>query len=49
VEDALRRYLRGRSPKRGYEFRWRTETGRILPGIRLDDRDALFDVMEGRR
>ena len=49
VEDALRRYLGGRSPKRGYEFRWRTETGRILPGIRLDDRDALFDVMEGRR
>ncbi len=49
VEDALRRYLGGRSPKRRYEFRWRTEKGRILPGVRLDDRDALFDVMEGRR
>ncbi len=49
VEDALRRYLGGRSPKHRYEFRWRTEKGRILPGVRLDDRDALFDVMEGRR
>jgi len=49
VEDALRRYLGGRSAERRYEFRWRTEKGRILPGVRLDDRDALFDVMEGRR
>jgi len=49
VEDALRSYLGGRSPKRRYEFRWRTEKGRILPGVRLDDRDALLDVMEGRR
>jgi Arc/MetJ family transcription regulator len=49
VEDALRRYLGARSPRRGYEFRWRTEEGRILPGVRLDDRDALFDLMENRR
>jgi Arc/MetJ family transcription regulator len=48
VEDALRRYLAGRPARRGYEFRWRTEKGRILPGVRLDDRDALFDLMEGR-
>jgi len=49
VEDALRRYLGGGPTRRGYEFRWRTERGRILPGVRLDDRDALFDLMEGRR
>jgi Arc/MetJ family transcription regulator len=49
VEDALRRYLSARPAGRRYEFRWRTEKGRILPGVRLDDRDALFDVMEGRR
>jgi len=49
VEDALRRYLGGGGSKRRYEFRWRTEKGRILAGVRLDDRDALFDVMEGRR
>jgi Arc/MetJ family transcription regulator len=41
VEDALRRYLTGRPARRGYELRWRTEKGRILPSVRLDDRDAL--------
>ena len=49
VEAALRRYLGGRSSEGRYEFRWRTEKGRILPGVRLDDRDALFEIMEGRR
>jgi len=48
VEDALRRHLCERPAGRRYEFRWRTEKGRILPGVRLDDRDALFDLMEGR-
>ena len=48
VEEALRFYL-GRRPKnRKYELIWRTERGRILPGVRLDARDALFDLMEGR-
>jgi hypothetical protein len=49
VEDALRSYLGGRPTRRGYRFSWRTEKGRILPGVRLDDREALFDLMEGRR
>jgi len=48
VERALRQYL-GKGPAKGkYKLRWRTERGRILPGVRLDDRDALFDLMEGR-
>jgi Arc/MetJ family transcription regulator len=49
IEDALRRYL-GR-PRRGpaYRLQWRTERGRVLPGVKLDDRDALFDLMDGRR
>ncbi len=48
IESALRMYLSGRRNKQGYRLRWRTEYGRILPGVRLDDRDALFDLMEGR-
>ena len=49
MEAALRGYLAGK-PKRGkFKFRWRTESGRLLPGVRLDDRDALFDLMDGRR
>jgi predicted transcriptional regulator len=48
VENALRAYL-GKQPKRkAYQLRWHTEQGRLLPGVRLDDRDALFDLMDGR-
>ena len=47
VEQALRLYL-AKGPRRaGYKLRWRTESGRLLPGVRLDDRDALFDLMDG--
>lgn len=51
VEDAIREFLRSRSvgPGPRYRLRWSTERGRIQPGVRLDDRDTLFDVMEGRR
>jgi Arc/MetJ family transcription regulator len=49
IESALRAHL-GRSPKRdGYRLRWRTERGRLQPGARIEDREALFDLMEGRR
>jgi hypothetical protein len=49
VERALRAQL---EPRRGaarcYRLHWRTEHGRLLPGVRLDDRDALFDLLDGR-
>lgn len=48
VEQALRSYLAARPQTRAYRLRWRTESGRILPGVRLDDRDALYEVMDGR-
>ncbi len=48
VEDALRAHLGGKSTGRKYRFRWRTERGKLMPGVRLDDRDALFDLMDGR-
>jgi hypothetical protein len=44
-ETALRMYLRANA----YRFQWHVEQGRLMPGVRLDDRDALFDLMEGRR
>jgi hypothetical protein len=49
-EDALRALLQTR-PRAGdrYELRWRTQRGKVQPGVRLDDRDSLFDLMEGRR
>ena len=49
VEEALRLYLRKNKKKTGYRLGWRTERGKLLPGVRLDDRGALFDLMEGRR
>ena len=29
-------------------FVWPVVKGRLQPGVRLDDRDALFDLMDGR-
>jgi hypothetical protein len=48
VEAALRVYLSKRPRSEGYKLRWRTERGRLLPGVKLDDRDALFDLMGSR-
>ncbi|MGH7874069.1 MAG: hypothetical protein ACREQO_17850 [Candidatus Binatia bacterium] len=48
VESALRLYLSKKTKRKGYQLHWNTERGRILPGVRLDDRDALFDSMDGR-
>jgi hypothetical protein len=48
VETALRVYLGKPLKRKAYQLKWKTERGRILPGVRLDDRDALFDLMDGR-
>jgi predicted transcriptional regulator len=48
IEAALRTYLRKQTMRKTYQLSWKTERGRILPGVRLDDRDALFDLMDGR-
>lgn len=49
VNSLLRRAL-GRGPKRKKSFRlnWKVCRGRLKPGVRLDDRDSLYDLMEGR-
>ena len=49
VEDALRVYLSRKPPRGDYKLRWSTESGGLQPGVNLDDRDALFDLMGGRR
>jgi hypothetical protein len=48
-EAALRRYLSGRPNGGNYRLRWTTAQGRLQPGVKLDDRDALFDLMDGRK
>jgi Arc/MetJ family transcription regulator len=48
VQAALRAYLSPARRRAGYRLRWRSEKGVIQPGVRLDDRGALFDLMDGR-
>ncbi|HEV8132772.1 MAG TPA: DUF2191 domain-containing protein [Acidobacteriota bacterium] len=49
IECALRAHLGTQATRPKFKLQWRTERGRLQPGVRLDDRDALFDLMEGRR
>jgi len=47
VEDALTRYLSEKPAATGYKLKWTTESGELMPGVDLDDRDSLFDLMDG--
>jgi hypothetical protein len=49
VERALRCYLTETPPQKKFKLRWKPHArGRLLPGVVLEDRNSLFDVMEGR-
>jgi hypothetical protein len=47
LEEALRSYLGRSGVARGYRLRWRTEKGRVRPGVRLDSNAALLGLMDG--
>ena len=49
VESALCFYLGRKTGRPGYQLHWKTEKGRLQPGVDLDDRDSLFNIMEGRK
>ncbi len=51
LEEALRGHLARRRPERGAAFvlDWRTERGTLQPGVSLEDRNALFDLMDRPR
>lgn len=48
VNALLRRALAGLRPRRRYRLKWPTARGRLRPGVNLDDRATLYDLMEGR-
>lgn len=49
IEDALRRHLApDANPAPPFEFQPVVKRGRLRPGVDLNDRDSLFDRMEGR-
>lgn len=47
IERALRSSLMTQPTTTAYRLRWRTEHGRLRPGVDLTDRDALMDLMDG--
>jgi hypothetical protein len=48
IEAALRLYLGGKGRAGEYKFEWKTFRGKLQPGVDLDDRNSLFDLMDGR-
>lgn len=49
VLEYLHRGKAAPTRERKYRFRWRTDPrGRIQPGVRLNDRESLFDLLDGR-
>ena len=49
ISDLVQAGLQGqRAGRPKYRFAWKTSRGRMLPGVDIDDRDRLYDVMEGR-
>jgi phage gpG-like protein len=50
VESALREALEpnGRPAQRPFEFRWVTVKAKARPGVDINDREQLHDVMDGK-
>ncbi len=48
VEEALREHVAPKGPSKPFKLRWVTERGQLLPGVNIDDRDSLYEIMEGR-
>ena len=49
VNDLLRQAMAAPKPKTKYRFDWKPHrSGHIQPGVRLDDRNSLFDLMDDR-
>ena len=49
MESALRNYLIQRPSAKKYRLQWTPAPGTTRPGIDLDDRNTLFEVMENRK
>lgn len=48
VEDALRDAVQGTGDAEPFRLRWKTVRGTGRPRVDPADRDALYDLMEGR-
>ena len=48
VEEALSEHLNPARQEKPFRLRWVTERGELMPGVNIDDRKSLYDIMEGR-
>jgi hypothetical protein len=49
IEKALRAYLQPPAPRpTPFKLKLLIRKGRRVPGVNLDDRDSLYETMEGR-
>jgi len=46
VEEALRQYLQPAKPHEPFKLRVITQRGTLQPGVNLEDRDSLYELME---
>jgi hypothetical protein len=48
VNDYLRKGMASPKTHKKYVFRWKASPrGRIMPGVRINDRKSLYDLMDG--
>ena len=48
VEEALREHLNPAKSEKPFKLNVITMRGELLPGVNIDDRDSLYEIMEGR-
>ncbi len=48
VEEALREHVAPSGASKPFKLKVITERGELLPGVNIDDRDSLYEIMEGR-
>jgi hypothetical protein len=49
VNRSLRDFFSKKRRSKAFEFEWKTFRGKLQPGVSLEDRDTLFEIMEGRK
>ncbi len=50
IEDALRKHLSPKpKPEKPFKLKLKPVRGKLRPGVDLDSRDSLYEIMEGTR
>ena len=49
VNRSIRESFSAKKRRTSYKLEWNTYRGKLQPGVSLEDRDTLFEIMEGRK